>query len=70
MRQSDCTQEGQEKRAAALGAMESLFGDLYKSSNFDKGSGDVILMIQAYMKGTPLSPDRNPLLWWRDTGCR
>lgn len=52
-----------------LGVMGSLFGDLYKLSDFDKGSGDGILEMQAYMKETPLSADSNLLLWWRDTGC-
>lgn len=65
----DCTQAQEEEKTAALGAVGSLFGDLYKSSDFCKCNGDVVQEMQAYMKETPLSVDSNPLLWWRDTGC-
>ncbi|XP_037629812.1 E3 SUMO-protein ligase ZBED1-like [Sebastes umbrosus] len=62
----------EEEKTAALGAMGSLFGDLYSdksSGNGDKCNRDEIQEMQAYMKETPLSADSNPLLWWRDTGC-
>ncbi len=63
---NDCAQEGL-KADTALGAMGSLFGEMHKSSDFSKSS-DGIFEMQSYIKEAPLSPDANPLLWWRETG--
>ncbi|CAL8395012.1 unnamed protein product [Boreogadus saida] len=62
---TDRTRQG-EKSAAALGAMGSLFGDLYSTADRSSCSGNGEL--RDYLKET-LSADRNPLSWWRDTGC-
>ena len=64
-RGNDCTQK--EEHTPALGAMGSLFGDLYKSSDFC--NRNAFQEVQTYMKETPLSADSNPLLWWGDRGC-
>ena len=66
-RGNDCKQAQEEENTPALGAMGSLFGDLYKSSDFC--NRNTFQEMQTYMKETPLSADCNPLLWWADTGC-
>lgn len=63
---SDCRDE---ERAAALGAMGSLFGSLYKTSDSVQSNESSIQEMQTYMRESPLSADSNPLLWWRDKGC-
>ena len=63
---TDRTRQG-EKSAAALGAMGSLFGDLYSMADRSSCSGNGEL--RDYLKET-LSADKNPLSWWRDTGCQ
>lgn len=60
----DCAQE-REDVAPALGAMGSLFGDMYKS--IDSANG--IQELKNYMTEPPLPVDSNTLHWWRDTGC-
>ena len=61
----DRTRQG-DKSAAVLGAMGSLFGDLYSKADRSSCSGNGEL--RDYLKET-LSADKNPLSWWRDTGC-
>lgn len=50
------------KTQAALGATESLFGDLYKSIDFGKCNGDA--MQEAHMKETPLSAMQTKTHWF------
>ncbi|XP_065096779.1 E3 SUMO-protein ligase ZBED1-like [Paramisgurnus dabryanus] len=65
----ECAQE-REDVAPALGAMGSLFVDMYKSiDSATRSNGSGIQELTSYMTEPPLPADSNTLHWWRDTGC-
>lgn len=56
-------------RPTALGAMGSLFGDMYKSIDLATRNTNGIKELKNYMTEPPLPADSNTLHWWKDTGC-
>ncbi|KAK0135061.1 hypothetical protein N1851_029115 [Merluccius polli] len=66
----DCAQEMEDVAPPALGAMGSLFGDIYNSIDSGTRTNNGIQERQNYMTEPSLPADSNTLHWWRDTGCK